>query len=50
MHEFPIGEQTVMMLVRCRMVNNAGIFCGQHRIAEESVEAFDKTMVLKDTT
>lgn len=27
------------------MVNNAGIFCGQNRIAEESVEAFDKTMV-----
>ena len=31
------------------MVNNAGIFCGQNRIAEESVEAFDKTMVEKST-
>jgi hypothetical protein len=27
------------------MVNNAGVFCGQHKIAEESVDAFDKTMV-----
>lgn len=27
------------------MVNNAGIFCGQNKIAEESVEAFEKTMV-----
>lgn len=27
------------------IVNNAGIFCGQNRIAEESIEAFDKTMV-----
>ncbi|KAJ5464328.1 uncharacterized protein N7458_000014 [Penicillium daleae] len=26
------------------MVNNAGVFCGQHKIAEESVDAFDKTM------
>ncbi|KAJ5923156.1 hypothetical protein N7454_008401 [Penicillium verhagenii] len=26
------------------MVNNAGVFCGQHRLAEEPVEAFDKTM------
>ncbi|KAH8693054.1 putative short chain dehydrogenase [Talaromyces proteolyticus] len=28
------------------MVNNAGVFCGQHRVAEESVEAFDKTMAI----
>ncbi|TVY44461.1 putative oxidoreductase [Lachnellula occidentalis] len=28
------------------MVNNAGIFCGQNRIADESVEAFDKTIAV----
>ncbi|KIW36484.1 uncharacterized protein PV06_11299 [Exophiala oligosperma] len=28
------------------MVNNAGIFCGQNRIAEEPVEAFEKTMAV----
>jgi hypothetical protein len=27
------------------MVNNAGIFCGLANIVDESVEAFDKTMV-----
>lgn len=28
------------------LVNNAGVFCGQNKIAEESVEAFDKTMAI----
>ncbi|KAF2027271.1 putative short chain dehydrogenase [Setomelanomma holmii] len=28
------------------LVNNAGIFCGQNKIAEESIEAFDKTMAI----
>lgn len=26
------------------MINNAGIFCGQNRVTEEPVEAFDKTI------
>ncbi|KAF2815114.1 putative short chain dehydrogenase [Mytilinidion resinicola] len=28
------------------LVNNAGVFCGQNKIAQESVEAFDKTMAI----
>ncbi len=27
------------------MVNNAGIFCGLNKIENESIDAFDKTMV-----
>lgn len=36
---------TISICASYSMVNNAGVFCGQNRIAEEPVEAFEKTMV-----